>query len=279
LLLVGLAAGCGLDLSKLDLSDLDPRSDEEPPDPVDIDDGKAKPKAVPGKGVVDLGVAVWPAGAASSGAVRYDFDVPPRHRLGFAFSKEEQQSVKDFYGALAKRLKYKKTGAKTFEWAPPKDCPPDLSCVYDALIKETRASLLPLARRFRARADAAKLDAVQLAQIMLAFVQQIPYELPDDAFGLKPPPLVVAERRGDCDSKSLLLHILYEHVGIDSVILSSQAHRHTLIGIALPVQGTTFRWKGRRYAFAETTAKGAPIGYLPKDVSSPNDWRVEHGDE
>lgn len=262
--------GCDLDLR------LPSEPKDEPPEPVDIDDDDpAKPKKIPGKGQIELGTATWPAGASSKGAAQYAFDVPPKHRVGYAITKDEQGAVADIYAAFARRVKFKRTGEKTFEWVPPKGCPSDLSCVYRELIDETKSAIGPLAKRFRARADAAKLDAVQLAQVMLAFVQQIPYHLPDDPFGLKPPPLVLAQKSGDCDSKALLLYLLLRAVGIDSVIVTSAAHRHTMLGVALPVPGTTFRWNGRKYAFAETTAKGAPLGYLPPDVSTPNDWRVE----
>jgi hypothetical protein len=110
---------------------------------------------------------------------------------------------------------------------------------------------------------------------MLAFVQQIPYKIPDDPFGLRPPPLVVTKKSGDCDSKSLLFFMMLTQAGIDAVMVSSKAHAHTMVGVALPVTGSTFRYKDRKYAFAETTAQNAPIGWLPPDVASPNDWRVE----
>ena len=112
---------------------------------------------------------------------------------------------------------------------------------------------------------------------MLAFVQAIPYELPDDPFGLKPPPSVMAERSGDCDSKSLLLHIMLESAGIDSVIIGSKSHAHSMVGIAVTAPGKTFEFRGRRYAFAETTAIGSPIGHINPPLLSPSDWKVDFG--
>jgi hypothetical protein len=48
-----------------------------------------------------------------------------------------------------------------------------------------------------------------------------------------------------------------------------------MVGVNLPVSGTTFTSKGHKYAFAEVTAEGAPLGYMNPTMKSPNDWRVE----
>jgi len=65
-------------------------------------------------------------------------------------------------------------------------------------------------------------DATQTADLMLAFVQAIPYEIPDDPFGLKPSPSVMAERSGDCDSKSLLLYLMLLLTSVSQFGISSK---------------------------------------------------------
>ncbi len=271
--------GCDLDLTL-------PRPQADQPveeaEPVDIDDKATKgvkKTPIPGplskNGVVELGTAVYPAGASTKGASSYAFVVPPSHRLSYALSKEEQGAIEAYYAAFAKRVKYKKIGKKQFEWIPPSGCSPDMRCIYDALIERTDGDVLVATKRFQKRAQDAKLDSAQLAETMLAFVQSIPYELPNDAFGLKPPPLVLAQKQGDCDSKALLLWMMLREVGIDAVIITSKAHGHTMLGIAIPTNGSSFRHRDRKYFFAETTAKGAPLGFMPPDLTSPNDWKVE----
>jgi hypothetical protein len=84
---------------------------------------------------------------------------------------------------------------------------------------------------------------------------------------------VVSEKRGDCDSKALLGHMLMGELGIDSMLISSQVHKHSMLGVALPSGGTTFTYRGRRYAFVECTAEGSPIGHINRELLSPNDWR------
>jgi hypothetical protein len=231
------------------------------------------------KSLVDLGVAYAPEHDTSGKKVPFAFDtvsLPPRQtRVAYAAVGSEVESVRKFYADYAKSVHFRPTGKDTFSWAPPPGCPNDMGCVYAALIQRTRADVLPIAKRFLARVQQAGYDSMQTAELLVTFVQAIPYVSPEDPFGLRPPTLTLAEKGGDCDTKSLLLHMMLSALGIDSVIISSTAHGHTMTAIALPVNGTTFTYQGRRYAFTETTAIGSPIGYVSPDLLKPNDWRVE----
>lgn len=286
LLAVSLAVSLGVALlgcdSTLGLNfdlGLDPGPEQDEPEPVDIDKSKAPAKNQPvpnsKKGIVDLGTAVYPEGTKPAGAIAYTFNVPPQHRIGYRVSDAEQKSITKFYESFAKSVSYKRMGSKSFQWIPPTGCPSSMACVYKKLITRTHDDVLAISQLFKKRADQGKLTSLHVAMMALSYVQTIPYEIPDDPFGLKPPPLVVADQKGDCDSKALLLYMILNQLGIETVILSSQAHKHSLAGIALPSNGSSFRWKDRRYAFAETTAKGAPLGYMPPEFTSPNDWIVE----
>ncbi len=70
---------------------------------------------------------------------------------------------------------------------------------------------------------------------------------------LAPEP-IVSLKHGDCDSKSLLAHILLEKLGYDTVMLSSNSHSHSMLGIALPASGEKMHYGGRDYAFADARA-------------------------
>src|SRR5439155_12063698 len=95
-----------------------------------------------------------------------------------------------------------------FTWSPPSGCENDMHGVLEAVSTRDAPDLAPVAARFQARVKAANLSALQAAELIVAFVQGIHYEIPKEPFGLMPPALVVAEKRGDCDSKSLLGLIL-----------------------------------------------------------------------
>jgi hypothetical protein len=270
-----------------------PKTTAPPSDPESVDEtplaGATQPpskskKPVAGapvvqKSLVDLGVAYAPEDDTSGKKVPFAFDTfsftPRQTHVTYAAMGNEVESVRKFYADYARSVHFKPTGKDTFTWAPPSGCPNDMGCVYAALIQRTRADVLPIAKRFLARVQQAGYDSMQTAELLVTFVQSIPYVSPEDPFGLRPPTLTLAEKGGDCDTKSLLLHMMLSALGIDSVIISSTAHGHTMTAIALPVHGTTFTYQGRRYAFTETTAIGSPIGYVSPDLLKPNDWRVE----
>ncbi|UQA63041.1 hypothetical protein [Polyangium aurulentum] len=248
----------------LDLSDL-------------FEDPDAEPSAsTPG---VDLGLAAYPATAPEAGATRHAWRAqqlePSVYRVGYALASDEERSVDDAQNDLAKRVGYKSQGNGVFKWTPIPGCDKNMDCIFEDLASRSKPDLEPLIARFKTRIREAGLSSLEGAQLVVTFVQSIPYEIPQGRpFGLMPPALVVSRKKGDCDSKALLGHVLLEALGVDTVVLTSDAHRHSMLGIALPAQGTTIKHKGREYAYTEMTAKGAPIGWVGRDLLSPNDWQV-----
>lgn len=226
---------------------------------------------------LDLGVARYPA-TTREPPVFYDWS--EQHRaalalhLGYALDAAEQTSVQRAHLSFAKTVHAENRGKST-RWQPPPGCEADMRCVYETVLSRSERDLSPLVALFRARADAAHHTPGDLAASVIAFVQHIPYAVPaDQPFGVLPPALVVARRQGDCDSKVVLAHGLLRALGIDSLVLSSDAHAHTMLGVALPAVGTKVRLQGRDYAFVELTAKDAPLGYVSPELLRPNDWRV-----
>ncbi len=149
------------------------------------------------------------------------------------------------------------------------------SCVYTEVFQRNAADLEPLLRRIARGLEEQRWSALDASRWMLRFVQNIPYRIPDEhAFGVLPPALVASQNWGDCDSKSLLLLHLLRYVGIDAQISVSRIHEHAMVGIFVPTSGDTFTYRGRTYAWAETTAD-APIGWISPDMLRPNDWQVK----
>ncbi|HVK65234.1 MAG TPA: hypothetical protein VM694_12205 [Polyangium sp.] len=226
---------------------------------------------------VDLGVAVYPEKTPASGATKYAWRdrrlEPPVYRAGYALSADEQRDVDAAHRELAQRLKYQDAGDGAFKWVPPPGCDASMQCIFESLAERSKPDVDPLAARFKARIHEAKLGTLDAVELLTSFVQTIPYEIPKDRpFGLMPPALVVSAKKGDCDSKALLLHMLLDSIGVDSVLLNSNAHRHAMLGVAVPAQGEKIRYQGREYVFVETTAKNAPVGWISKELLKPNDW-------
>jgi transglutaminase-like putative cysteine protease len=236
------------------------------------------PAPAPAPMDVDLGIGAYPRGTKTNHPTRFRFDVkdvdPHGYRAGYALAEAEHQDLRADYLRWAKSVGFQKVDSDHFHWHPPKGCSKGLACIFDAAARRDEADLAPLADLFRARSRAASLNSLQTAELVVAFVQSIKYEVPDEPFGLLPPALVASERRGDCDSKSLLAVVLLKKLGIDAVMIQSEAHHHTMFGIALPAPGAWIEFEGRRYAFTEATHIGWPIGQIDPKVTHPNDWHA-----
>jgi hypothetical protein len=228
---------------------------------------------------LDLGLAAFPAGTPKQGAAIHDWSSkglrPPSYKLGYALGAPEAEELRGAFQSYARKVRFAPGKNGQFSWTPPRGCAGDMRCVFEELAAKSRAGVEPIAAVFKRRQKEGKLDAAQVAALIVGFVQYIRYEIPaTEPFGLLPPALVAQQKRGDCDSKALLAHMLLKDMGINSIMISSTAHRHAMLGIALPSAGTTFTYEGRRYAYTECTAKGSPIGHINPELLRPNDWRA-----
>jgi hypothetical protein len=244
---------------------------------LSFDDSEARDPP-PGAPALELGVASFPAGTPPARATTQTWFArklkPDTYRVGYALEPGEGRAIDDDLQAYAREMNYQRGEGGKFTWRPLKECTGNLRCVFAHLAARNRKDVLPLAERFRKRGRDAKLSTLDLTTLVVTYVQSIPYEIPaQEPFGVLPPALVASRRKGDCDSKSLLCHMLLHELGIDSVMTDSNAHHHTMLGIALPVPGTKFTVGGREYAFTEMTAKGSPIGHINSRLLSPNDWK------
>lgn len=228
---------------------------------------------------VELGVVTYPKDSDAT-PTQYDWRTkrltPSRYRLGYGLPAFAAKSVALDYADFAARMRHTRLADGRFRWSAPRHCAGGLHCVYEELSHQSHAAVLPVSERFQRRVQAAGMSRYSAAVLIISFVQHLTYRIPERSpFGILPPALVLKEGWGDCDSKSLLAYLLLKEVGIRSVLLSSRAHKHTMLGVALVTPGAHFQWQGRRYAFVEMTAKDAPIGYRNRRMRRPNDWRVE----
>jgi len=247
--------------------------------------------ASPVEGAFDLGVARYPAAAGTQQgpAARTTRHVwrteqrVPLDQVGYAHGLSAGAALEADHARLGERFGFRRGPGDRFRWNLPSSCEGrEWGCIYTAIRDRGHADLVPLLDRIaeeaEARAEEEAWTAGRLASWLLAFVQAIPYEIPrESAFGVLPPPLVVSWARGDCDSKSLLLMELLDRVGIDSVLLISEAHAHAMVGVAV-ASGVgardRLRYRGRDWVWAETTAEDAPLGWRHPKMRLPDDWRV-----
>ncbi|WP_420574672.1 hypothetical protein [Kordia sp.] len=90
--------------------------------------------------------------------------------------------------------------------------------------------------------------------------------------GIFAPAEFSANLKGDCDSRTVLLFVILAKFNYDVAILNSDQYKHSVLGISVPSRGKYKTYNRKKYYFVETTAKGCPIGYLPKDVSTLRYW-------
>lgn len=146
------------------------------------------------------------------------------------------------------------------------------------------------------------MDAVRFADVVVCFVQDIPYSLildgdcnPDlyadpftrnylhaagascsgyQRFGINTPVEFLGTMKGDCDTRTLLLFTLLNHYGYDVAILSSEVYGHSLLGVVLPLPGVVYPYRGKSYLLWETTTPGMPPGVIALSVNNLFNWRI-----
>ena len=147
-----------------------------------------------------------------------------------------------------------------------------------------------------------KLDKIRFAEMVVSFVQDIPYVLilDDDCnpnlyndsftrkylsnpnakcdgyqkFGINTPVEFLANLKGDCDTRTLLLYTIFSHYDYDVALMSSEYYGHSILGINLPLNGVAYTYQNQRYILWETTIKNAKPGNIPDEVSNLNNWRI-----
>lgn len=242
-----------------------------------LEEGATEREPSPTGPATELGLAAYPAGTPGARSTNHTWVArlnPDTYRLHYALAAPEASAVDADLQAFARKVGYESESKDRFRWRPPAGCEGGIACAYQAIAARSVADVAPISARFRARAREARLSTLDLAQLVVTFVQAIPYEIPEqEPFGVLPPALVASQRKGDCDSKALLAHMLLHDLGIETMMVGSAAHHHEMLGVALPAQGTRFTYAGRDYMFTEMTARGSPIGHINPHLLAPNDWK------
>lgn len=167
--------------------------------------------------------------------------------------------------------------------------------------KRDSASLIHLYSEMNTLAYNYKLTRKGFAEMLITFVQDIPYTLIVDSncdpslyrdnfirkylqegkqcygyqrFGLLNPAEFTGTLMGDCDTRTLFLYTLFKHLNYDVIILGSQKYGHSILGINLPYHGIHKKVEGKSYFVVETTAQGMYPGILTPSISDMTYWKV-----
>ncbi len=221
-----------------------------------------------------LGRAAFPAETPSARDLSHRWSVARRrHTLKYALGVDAEGAVVAKVDEFARSVGHVKSGTG-FRWAPAGDCRGGRACIHEAMTRVSAESAAPLARRFRAHVARHRLTPQQTAELVVSYVQAIRYRIPEDQpFGILAPSLVAYRGHGDCDSKALLAQTLLRGLGVPTVIFVSQKAKHAVLGIPVAVPGSFLVVDGRRYALAETTSTGWPIGRIEPKLARLDDWK------
>lgn len=106
----------------------------------------------------------------------------------------------------------------------------------------------------------------------LAFVQSLPYVLDEKSKGkeeyVRYPLETMADGKGDCEDKAVLLGALLQEMGIDFVLLSVPDHVALGVHCDSVDSGSFLEHNGKPYYYLETTAPGWEIGQIPEQYKS-----------
>lgn len=144
-----------------------------------------------------------------------------------------------------------------------------------------------------------KLSQEQFAESIVTFIQNIPYTLVIDKsakeaqkqggivgsylrdkrpymenikFGLQTPIEFLFNKKGDCDTRTVLAYTILKRFGYDVAILNSKSH--SMLGVNLPAYGTSVNVRGKKYFFWETTSENWQLGQMPDEQKHEKNWVV-----
>ena len=177
--------------------------------------------------------------------------------------------------------------------------------VYVKLIAQNQDKLDKVIDAYAKKGKKNNLTRTQFADMVVTSIQSIPYCMVHDfshakaeqvygasianyhqtggsclaevKFGLQAPAEFIANFKGDCDTRSLLLYYILSKFGYDCVVLGSTQYSHAILGISGPYNGDYLTYKGTKYYGWETTAKYFTPGNLSPECNNMRYWQVVLG--
>jgi len=146
--------------------------------------------------------------------------------------------------------------------------------VYNIILANNKDRLSNLSSAFTWFQNKNNLSDREILEIIIDFIQEIPYEIPDNYYGIYTPSDVLFRNAGDCDSKSLLAALILKQLGYETAIFYSDEYAHAMLGLNVPSTGEYKEHNGKSYYFTEMTATGWQIGELSPDCSDLKYWNI-----
>jgi hypothetical protein len=175
--------------------------------------------------------------------------------------------------------------------------------LYDGMYQTDRVKLDSITRIFADSAARLNLDALHTAEMVVTFIQEIPYVLvheascaesirngnafmadyhregkpclPNITAGVQSPYAFLHNLKGDCDTRTLLGFAILSRLGIPSSVWVSSTYGHSILGVAVPAgHGMYKEIQGVRHYGVELTSKGFRVGMVAPDHARPRNWDI-----
>ncbi len=171
--------------------------------------------------------------------------------------------------------------------------------LYGKLVKFCSPKMVNIFKTFEIIQKNKKLNQEEFAEMVVTFIQSIPYTLILDKsakdainqggfaadyikekkpyvenikFGLQSPIEFLYNKKGDCDTRTVLAYTILKRFGYDVAILNCKTH--SMLGLNIPAHGTSLNMRGKKYYFWETTAFGWQLGQMTDQFKHEKNWAV-----
>lgn len=161
--------------------------------------------------------------------------------------------------------------------------------IYQELLQQNNEAVDYIADSLINLAQARELRRSAMADLIVTFVQDIPYVLitnkpceadykgpcrSDELYGILSPYEFLYSLEGDCDTRSVLLYALLKRAGFHPMIMVSEEYAHAMIALDVAATGEYVEYQRQKFYFWETTSHGWKPGMLPPDSNNKDYWKI-----
>lgn len=174
--------------------------------------------------------------------------------------------------------------------------------LYTYILNKDLTNLNQIISQFDSIRIKNQLNNKELAELIVSFVQDIPYALVvqqscyeayqdpeiremmsvcqsnccigNVKYGLHTPIEFLGSLYGDCDTRTVLSYAILDAFNFDVIVVGSLYYGHSLLGINLPYQGTSKSFNNKQYYLWETTSTGFEPGQISPDINNMKYWDI-----
>ncbi len=200
-----------------------------------------------------------------------------KFKISFRLLEKDVKEAMDYIEKLAE-MSYKELGLERNYSDPLIEARVVWAEVYRRIYNHSSSRMNSILEGFSKIFMKENFDDRDKIYFVITFVQNITYDRPGGVLDLFPPLGTIAYRFGDCDSKTMLLYVILERMGVDCAMLWSHNYKHAMLGIRVNGRGNFLTANGKKYYFLETTYPNWNVGDIPPEFSNTKFWFISEID-